>query len=150
MSRKVCFIGHREVPSYQNVEEKLTTAIQTEIDSGCRHFIMGTHGEFDSLALSICRKFRNTYKDIEIEVVITSFNKIKKEVIKDDYYGDEVFTPYSDVKTTMYEIEEEHFKRQITSSNRQMVDNCDTLICFVDESRYRSGAKTATYSKKVA
>ncbi len=49
----------------------------------------------------------------------------------------------------MYEIEEEYFKRQITSSNKQMINGCDSLICFVDESRYRSGAKTVLkYAKK--
>ncbi len=82
MSNKVCFIGHRFVTSYQNVDKKLKNAIQKEIDLGCKFFTMGTHGEFDSLALNICREFKKTYKDIEIEVVITSLNKIKKKVIK--------------------------------------------------------------------
>ncbi|MCH5158727.1 MAG: hypothetical protein J1F33_05995 [Clostridiales bacterium] len=49
----------------------------------------------------------------------------------------------------MYEIEDTHFKRQITLSNQLMTDACDSLICYVDEKAYRSGAKTAlNYAKK--
>lgn len=149
MSKRVCFIGHRNLSPYQNVNEKLKTAIKREIDLGCRNFIMGTHGEFDRLALSLCREFRRLNKDIEIEVVITSLNMIKKKIIKDEIFGNEIITPFSDVKTIMYEIEDEHFKRRITSSNLQMINDCDTLICYVNENSYRSGAKTAMkYAKK--
>ena len=49
----------------------------------------------------------------------------------------------------MYDIEEVHYKRQITLSNRKMIDSCDTLICYVNTSEYRSGAKTALrYAEK--
>ena len=43
----------------------------------------------------------------------------------------------------MFEIEEEYFKRRITRSNELMIDKSDILICYVDESRTRSGAKAA-------
>ena len=49
----------------------------------------------------------------------------------------------------MYDIEDAHYKQQITLSNRQMLDTCDTLICYVEEKAYRSGAKTALrYAQK--
>ncbi|MCH5316227.1 MAG: hypothetical protein J1E81_09950, partial [Eubacterium sp.] len=55
----------------------------------------------------------------------------------------------SDVKTVMYDIEDTHFKRQITLSNQLMINSCDTLICYVNENAYRSGAKIAlNYAKK--
>lgn len=138
---KTAFIGHRNVFA-KNIEEKLSDAILQEINSGCNVFTMGTHGEFDSLALYACRKLRNAYKDLKIEVVITSLNEIKKE---SEFYS----APYSDVSTIMYDIEDAHYKQQITLSNRQMIDTCDTLICYVDTSSYRSGAKTALrYAEK--
>lgn len=31
------------------------------------------------------------------------------------------------------EIEEEHYKRQVIESNHQMIDNCNTLICYVNK-----------------
>ncbi len=138
---KTAFIGHRQVFA-KNIDKKLMDSIRTEIANGCKEFTMGTHGEFDSLSLNACRRLRNTYPDLQIEVVITSLHTIKK--------GSEFDTvPYSDVKTIMYEIENAHYKQQITLSNRQMLDTCDTLICYVDTSAYRSGAKTALrYAEK--
>lgn len=75
---------------------------------------------------------------MKIEVVLTSLHTIRK-----NYEWDDV--PYSDVSTIMYDIEDAHYKRQITLSNRQMLDTCDTLICYVDERSYKSGAKSALH-----
>ncbi len=138
---KTAFIGHRKVFA-KNINERLTNAIETEIENGCTVFTMGTHGEFDALALTVCRNLRKTHNELDIEVVITSLNVIKKDSECDA-------APYADVKTVIYDIEAAHFKRQITLSNRQMIDGCDTLICYVNTSEYRSGAKTALrYAEK--
>ena len=138
---KTAFIGHRKIFA-RDIAERLVVAIQTELESGCKSFMMGTHGEYDSLALLVCRRLRQIHKELEIEVVITSLNAIKKD-------GKLGIAPYSDVKTVMYDIEDIHFKRQITLSNRKMIDDCDTLICYVNTSEYRSGAKSALrYAEK--
>lgn len=73
---------------------------------------------------------------MEINVVITSYHILEKK-------GDFEPIPYQDVNTIMYNIEGEHYKRRIVSSNRQMIDECDTLICYVDINREPSGAKKA-------
>ena len=123
MGRKTTFIGHRDfLPS--DIDERLRSAVQKEIESGCRHFIVGSHGEFDGVALSVCRSLREIYPDIKIEVAITSFNQ-----------------EYSDVETVMFEIETVYYKRRIIESNKQMVDACNTLICYVRPNSWRSGAK---------
>ena len=110
---------------------------------------MGTHGEFDEMALSVCRELRKIYTDIEIEVVITSFKEIEPIIDHDPIFGDEKYIPYSDVKTTMYDIEEEYYKRKIVVSNQQMIDNCDTLICYVNPTKTYGGAILAyKYAKK--
>lgn len=109
---------------------------------------MGTHGDFDKLALSACRELRKKYKDIITEVVLTSLNKLRPEIAKDDIFGDDIYTPYSDVKTTMYDIEDEHFKRRIVVSNQKMIDSCDTLICYVDENRTNGWAIRAYKNAK--
>lgn len=147
MLKRVCFVGHRNI-GYGPIKERLENAIKQEIENGCRFFTMGTHGEFDSIVLGICKQLRNTFKDIEIEVVLTSLQTIKQQVVEDEF-DKEIYVPYSDVKTIMYEIEEEHYKRQITISNRKMIDTCDTIICYVDKNKSPSGAKTAmNYAKK--
>ena len=138
---KTAFIGHRQLFS-PDIEERLLSAVETEIKNGCKEFTVGTHGEFDSLALYICRKLRHTYTDIKIEVVLTSLNEIKKDSEFDA-------PPYADVQTIMYDIEDVHFKQKIIISNRRMLDSCDTLICYVDTSVYKSGAKMALrYAEK--
>lgn len=144
---KVCFIGHRRI-GFCPIRERLKCAIEKKFKEGCRFFTMGTHGEFDELALSVCRELRNTYKDIKIEVVITSLNSIKKQLVFDDCFGKEYEEPYKDVNTVMYDIEDSYFKKKITESNRQMIDDCNTLICYVDKKKWRSGAKLAlNYAK---
>ena len=148
VSKKVCFIGHRKIRN-PNIKEELKTAIQNEINNGCRFFVMGSHGEFDNLALYVLKEFRKMYKDIRIEVAITSFNQIKKRLVHDDIFGKEYEIPFEDVETIMYSIEEVHFKRKIVESNRQMISHCDTVICYVDEKQIPSGAKLAlNYAKQ--
>lgn len=138
---KTAFIGHRQIFS-KDICERLKTAVHNEINNGCMTFTMGTHGQFDRCALFVCKELRKTYKDLTIEVVITSLN----EIVRNNEYE---MTPYSDVKTVMYDIEDAHFKQQITLSNRQMIDDCDALICYVNTLEYRSGAKTALrYAEK--
>lgn len=137
---KTGFIGHRQV-FCDGIYENLLVVIKRQIDRGCNTFTMGTHGEFDRLALSACRFLRKQYPEIQIEVVITSLTKIAKEA--------EWEPPYSDVQTVMFEIEEVHYKRKITVSNQKMIDGCDTLICYVDEKSYGSGAQKAMrYAKQ--
>lgn len=76
---KTAFIGHRQLLA-DKLKERLFVAITTEIQNGCKQFIMGTHGEFDQLALNTCRKLRAVYGYIDIEVVITSLNSIRKSL----------------------------------------------------------------------
>lgn len=148
MNRKTAFIGHRTIID-KNIRDLLFKEIKTQITKGCKVFTMGTHGEFDKLALSICRELRQTYNDIIIEVVITSLHSINKQLIYNDNFGKEYYEPYSDVQTVMYEIENKYFKRQIVVSNKKMIDTCDTLICYVDSERTQSGAKiTMNYAKR--
>lgn len=138
---KTAFIGHRQIFA-DDINERLASAILTEIENGCKSFTMGTHGKFDSLALATCQNLRKQYKDIEIEVVLTSLHSLEK-------YKNSYKVSSSDIKTVIYGIEDTHYKRQISSSNRLMIDTCDTLICYVDNDVYRSGAKSAMlYAKK--
>lgn len=149
LKMKVCFIGHRNVFNYNEIRKELYSIVEQEIKKGCKFFTMGTHGEFDEMALSVCRELRKVYTDIEIEVVITSFKTIEPIIDHDPIFGDEKYIPYSDVKTTMYDIEEEHYKRKIIVSNQQMIDNCDTLICYVNPTKTYGGAILAyKYAKK--
>ena len=139
MAKRVAFIGHRNIYD-RTLRERLKEVVQNEINNGCEKFIMGMHGAFDNMALSVCRELRNINKTIEIEVVLTSLNTIKNV---------SEYVSYSDVFTSIYEIEEVHYKRQIIVSNQKMIDDSDVLICYVDKNVARSGAKIALkYAEK--
>ncbi len=65
------------------------------------------------------------------------------------YVKDKNYTLYDDVKTVMYDIENIHFKRKIVVSNQYMIDNANTLICYVDTYKNYGGAiLTYKYAKK--
>jgi len=101
---------------------------------------MGTHGDFDKLALSVCRQLKEKYKDITIQVIITSLHQIYSSKV-DVAFENKELNPYIDVETIMYDIENEHFKRKIIVSNKHMIENSDTLICYVNPQKSLSGAK---------
>lgn len=144
----VGFIGHRKI-GFRPIRDRLVGAIEEEIKNGGDCFKVGTHGEFDTMALSCLREARKNHSDIKIEVVLTSLKKAEKQLLYDDEFGKEYYEPYKDVETIMYEIEEEHFKRQIIISNQKMIDDCDVLICYVNKKRNPSGAKlTMNYAKR--
>ena len=103
---KIGFIGHRQIFA-KTLPKKLIEAIRAEIENGCFSFTMGTHGEFDGLALQSCRELREEYPELQIEVVLTSLHTIQK---RDEWDS----VPYADVSTVMYDIEEAYFKRRIT------------------------------------
>lgn len=139
MSGKTAFIGHREVFCREEVRARVDAAITEELEKGCRTFMMGTHGQFDELALSACREARREHPEMKIIVVFTSFRLLEKR---------KGF--YEDVERLTYETEEAYFKRRIILSNRKMIDECDKLICYVNTEKYRSGAKTAIrYAEKM-
>ena len=140
MSKKVTFIGHRILLPIE-IKQKLKTVIENEIKSGCRNFIIGSHGEFDKTVLDILLSLKNTYPEIQIEVVITNYNpKTQDEII---------IKENPKYETVMFEIEDLHPKQRITASNKQMIDSCDTLICYVQPNAWKSGAKTAMdYAQK--
>ena len=148
MGEKIAFIGHRII-FYNKIRNRLYKEAKRQIENGCKFFTMGTHGEFDTMALSVCRELRNIYKDVIIEVVITSFKTIEPIIVEDAIWGAEKYVPYSDVNTIMYDIEEEYFKKRIIESNKQMINKCDTLICYVNSNKNYSGARIAfNYAKK--
>lgn len=136
---KVGFIGHREAFGLDTAA--LRSTVEELIGEGYKEFIVGTHGVFDSEALRACKEAKERHPYIEVEVVLTSLNKLKRSEFGYNYY--------EDLNTKMYEIENEHFKRKIIVSNRYMIDECDVIVCYVYRSCWHSGAALAyRYAEK--
>lgn len=141
--KKICFIGHRKILSLL-LKKELKCLVENKIQSGFDFFTMGCHGDFDRMALSVCRELKQKYDFIKIEVVLTSLHIFDKKNIQ--YKG---YNPYSDVDTILYDTENSYFKTIIIDSNKEMIDRCDELICFVDCTKVKSGAKIALkYAQK--
>lgn len=71
-----------------------------------------------------------------------SYNKCNERALGSKWLDLEDFDSYE-------EIEEEHYKRQIIESNQQMIDNYDTLICYVNKKYNPNDAKLAiNYTKR--
>ena len=137
VKKTIAFFGHRSLRG-SDVRERLKKEIKSNLYGEVRCLI-GTHGEYDRLALSICRELKNIYSQVNITVVFTTLNALNKGA-NGIYSGLDM---YKDVDTLIYDIEEEYFKNQIVVSNKRMVDDSDLVICYVDMTENRSGAKRA-------
>ena len=136
MSKTLAFFGHRRLWG-KNIRQQLKEVIESFLfeELNC---LIGTHGDFDKLVLSVCREIKNKQPKINITIVFTSLNFLNKNVegfCKADMYDD--------VNTMVYEIEEVYFKEKINVSNRKMIDDSDFVICYVDMTLPKSGAKKA-------
>ena len=139
MQIKTCsFFGHRNIFNLDIVRKDLLKIVEELIINGFNNFMIGTHGDFDSLALSICRELRKKY-DIKISIVFTSVSKIIKN--NNLEYSNIEF--YEDCETLFFDIEEIYFKNRITYSNYKMIDKSDTIVCYVNINSHSSGAKKA-------
>ena len=102
--KTICFLGHRQFHP-RDLEERLSSAIKENISSDEDVlFLMGRHGDYDKLALSVCRQIRKEYPRVKITVVFTSLAILKKP--EEEMYS--VADMYDDVDTMIYNIEEEH------------------------------------------
>lgn len=135
MRKTVAFIGHRVVFNKEEVKKRLRSVVEEKIFDGFDHFIMGTHGDFDQIVLEVCRFERKLFENIEIEVVLTYYRAYAKN-------AKAIEEPKGE-KTVLFDIEGVFFKKRIAESNRQMIDQSDVLICYVDKNKKKSGAKQA-------
>lgn len=87
-----CGFGHRNV--FENIEDKLYTAVMNAAHQGCEIFYTGTMGEFDGLFSSAVRKAKKVYPNITLICVKPYFtNDINTDK---DYYAalyDDIIIP---------------------------------------------------------
>lgn len=139
---RIAFIGHKDVDSAK-IKNRLKSIVEKEIQNNVCYFIMGTHGNFDKLALSVCRELKQKYKNIQIDIVLNSLHQISKG----NSYNLNI---YSDVNTLLFDTENVYFKRKIIADNMKMIELSTKLICYVDETNSRSNSKKImNYAKKL-
>ena len=139
--KTISFFGHSTIIDNDELSQRVKQVLAEEMCKGCSEFLIGCHGDFDSIALQCCLDFKKEVDPaVKITAVLTSLSFLKKDEFG---YGKAEFYKKKGCQTIMYDIEEVHYKNRINYSNRKMVDNSDIIICFVDMKAYRSGAKRA-------
>ena len=116
-----CGFGHRNV--FENIEDKLYTAVMNAVGQGCEIFYTGAMGEFDSLFSSAVRKAKKAYPNIKLICVKPYFtNDINTD--KDYYVAlyDDIIIPD--------ELAGIHPKAAIKARNQWMIENSDIVLIY--------------------
>ena len=136
----IAFFGHRQIFDEQVIKERIEKILKEYVCQKDAKMLIGCHGEFDHLALQTSINYKKKENEnIKINVVLTNLSYLNK-----DELGFSRVDNYKNLgcETIFYDIEEIHFKKRITASNKKMVDESDLIICYVDMNTYKSGAKT--------
>lgn len=67
MSKACCGFGHREV--FENISEKIYSAVKEAAEQGCVLFYTGAMGNFDELFSSAVRRLKKEYPNIKLVCV---------------------------------------------------------------------------------
>lgn len=119
----------------------LKNCIENEIKNGFTRFMVGDHGRFDFEVKNLLVGLKREYKHIELVWVLTSVNKyVELEKERRNY------RPYDYL---IYDIENMFYKKIISYTNKNMVDESELIISCVDENNSMSGAcKALRYARK--
>ncbi|MBQ7798120.1 MAG: hypothetical protein IJ371_03255 [Clostridia bacterium] len=141
----VSLFGNRFVCAKDKVGETLYNYLKTRIGNKCVRVLIGTHGDFDKISFSVCRRLKREGYNIHIILVYTSYKRLQKEMQETGVAWD-----YRDIETMLYEIEEVYYKRQIIVSNQKMVDESDEIIVYYDGRNqiYSGTYRVIRYAKK--
>ena len=77
---KVCtFAGHSMFVECKLSFEKLKNTIESLISQGVNEFLIGSHGEFDKMALLACLDLKEKHSHIKIYKVFSNISTMLKE-----------------------------------------------------------------------
>ena len=63
-----CFFGHHDAPD--NIKEKIADQVKEEIKNGETEFLVGNHGHYDYMVLSVLRTMKEAHPHICYSVVL--------------------------------------------------------------------------------
>ena len=115
----VTFFGHKDTPD--KVKPLIEQTVERLIEeNGNITFLVGTHGSFDRMTQSVLAKVKKRYPNIDCQIVLAY---IKTEA--DEYSQYELPT----VVPENIELTPKRFA--INFRNKYMVEQCDTVICYI-------------------
>ena len=139
---KVCaFTGHRKLAGTDFDELLLERVITNLVKNGVKRFLCGMAVGFDLKAASIVIVLKRSY-DIELVACLPCANQSERFSEKNKILYDEIIACCDEVVV----LEEAYTRGCMLRRDRYMVDNSDTLVCFL---RKTSGGTyyTVNYAK---
>ena len=134
----VAFAGHRFDWHCIGVENKIPLVLEELIQKGYTIFYDGNSGAFDKKCATAVIELKHKYPHIKLIRILTYYHHEKdKYEIPSCYDG-----------SILPDIEELHYKQKIIKRNEWIIDNCDILVCHI-QNTYKSGAyRTLKYAQK--
>ena len=140
---KVCaFTGHRNLVGLDFDELLLERVILNLVKNGYNRFLCGMAVGFDMKAARAVIVLKNSY-DIELVACLPCVNQSERFSVKNKTLYNEILACCDEVVV----LENEYTSGCMHMRDRYMVDNSDTLVCFL---RKNSGGTyyTVQYAKK--
>lgn len=122
MVKACCGFGHREV--FENISEKIYSAVKKEAEQGCELFYTGAMGEFDEMFSSEVRALKREYPNIKLICVKPYMTREINE------FGDYLYSLYDDIIIPT-ELADVHYKAAIKKRNEWMITKSDVVILYV-------------------
>ena len=114
----VCtFFGHSECCGLDR--EVLRSAIEKLIKEGVTEFVVGDHGQFDSMVFSCLLDLSKEYSEISYSVALAYFPRHKGEL----YHGHSFYPEGQEVGPARFAIERR---------NRYLIDSAEMCLCYVN------------------
>lgn len=135
----VAFAGHRFEWHCKGVKEKIIPTLEDLINKGYTIFYDGAYGAFDNICSRAVLELKHKYPQIKLIKILSYYHHEKEKYELPSCYDGSIYP----------DIEECHYKQVITKRNEWIVDNCDVLVCHI-ENTFRSGAyNTVKYARKI-
>lgn len=121
MRKSCCGFGHREV--FENISEKVYSAVKEAAEQGCELFYTGAMGRFDEMFSSAVRALNKQYPKIKLVCVKPYMTKEINE------YGDYLYSLYDDIIIPT-ELADVHYKAAIKKRNEWIITRSDVVIIY--------------------
>lgn len=135
----ITFCGHSEIRDKEYLFERILSVIKRKAKREAVEFYLGGYGDFDAIALQVCKKYKEEIPASRIIFVTPYLDEIylkRRELQLKEY--DEILYP---------DIEKVLPRYAITARNEWMVKKADYVIAYI-RFGFGGAAKTFTYAKK--
>ncbi len=118
---KTCFMFGHSTASYDALPKIEAVAERHYLDYGVRSFMVGSRGAFDQMAATAIKRLKGKYPDISLQLLL-AYHPGERAVDLWDGFDSSYYPPLEGVPR----------KFTIVRANQYMIDNCDTIICYVN------------------